>query len=246
MLNQIERPNKRGQVAYFFIIGLVLLVLVLILFNFKSWIMVDLLKQQTREEVTFSQAVENVRHYVQSTIDNLAEEGVITLGRQGGLVNLKNGYVMTDYSNISSSLPEKEILNRELSNYISQNLKNALVFENNTFYTVETVDRVTVKTSFTENKIIIETIFPVTVKVGNGTERKLEPFKTVLDVRMNKIYDLAESIVKSPDIISYADSLEDMKLNIYKEGDVKVYVLTDKKSEVRGKNYRFLFTENIR
>jgi len=101
-----------------------------------------------------------------------------------------------------------------------------------------------VKTDFTGDKITIETIFPVTVKAGNNT-KELDPFKTVLQVRMNKIYGIAESVVKSPDIISYANSLENMKLDIYKEGDVKVYVLTDKKSDVRGKNYRFLFTKPI-
>lgn len=233
--------NRKGQVTVFAIIGLIIVAVVSLLVLMRGNSITNPLKQKTIEEVEFSQAVENVRSYVQSNIDDLAEEGVIILGRQGGLINLKEDYIMTDYSNISSSLPEKEILSRELSNYISQNLKNALIFENNTFYKVETVDRITAKTIFTENEVRIETVFPVTVKAGNGTEKKLDPFKTTLHVRMDKIYDMTKSIAEEPETISYAENLEDMKLSIYKEGDVKVYVLTDKKSEVKGKRYRFLF-----
>lgn len=239
-----QSNDRKGQITVFAIIGLIIVAVVSLLVLMRGSSITNPLKQKTIQEVEFSQAVEKVRFNIQSTINGLAEEGVIMLGRQGGLINLEEGYIMTDYSNISSYLPEKEVLSRELSDYISQNLKNDLIFENKTFYTVETGDRIIAKMRFTENEIMIETVFPVTVKAGNST-RGLEPFKTVLQVRMNKIYDLAESVVKSPDIISYADSLEDMNLDIYKEGDVKVYVLTDKKSKIRGKNYRFLFAENI-
>jgi len=234
--------NKKGQVTFYVLVGIIIVVIVLILLFFSSHIWSGMGRQKLTEEIAFSQAVENVRSYVQSTIDVLAEEGVIILGRQGGLINLKEDYVTTDYSNISNYLPEKEVLSKELSNYISQNLKNNLVFENKTFYTVETGDRIITKTVFTENEIKIETVFSVTVKAGNGTERKLDPFKTTLKVRMDKIYDIAKSVVED-ETISYAENLENMKLSVYKEGDIKVYVLTDKKSEVRGKRYRFLFTK---
>lgn len=239
-----QSNDRKGQITTFVILGLIIVAVVSFLVLMKYSFITNPIKQKTIEEIEFSQAVEKVRFYIQSTINGLAEEGVIILGRQGGLINLEDGYIMTDYSNISSYLPEKEVLSRELSNYISQNLKNALVFENNTFYKIETVDRVTVKTSFTEEKIIIETIFPITIQVGNNTKR-LAPFKTELSVRMDKIYNLAKSVIEEPETISYAENLEDMKLNVYKEGDVKIYVLTDRKSEIRGKDYRFLFAENI-
>lgn len=244
MLKQAEQSNKKGQVTAFVIVGAVIIILILVLFVIQQGWITELLKQKTREEVEFSQAVEKVRFYAQSTIDSLAEEGVMILGRQGGLINLKEDYIMTSYSNISSYLPEENDISRELSSYVSQNLKNALVFENNTFYTVETDNKITAKTSFTENKIIIETLFPITVKAGNGTEKRLEPFKTTLPVRMEKIYDLAKSVTGEPETISYAENLEDMELSVYKEGDVKVYVLTDEKSKIRGKSYRFLFTKS--
>lgn len=237
----LKNKDKKGQITWFVVVGFIVLVILMLIFFFASHIITNPLKQRTTEEIEISQAVEKVRSYVQSSLYYLAEEGVITLGRQGGLINLEKGYIMTSYSNISS-LPEKEMLGRELSDYISQNLKEACVFEDNTFYTVWTSNRIITKTSFTENEIIIETTFPITVKAGNNTEKKLNNFKTVLPIRMDKIYDLAENVIEESETISYAENLEDMELSIYKEGNTKIYVLTDKKSKIRGKNYKFLFT----
>jgi len=124
MLKQLD--GNKGQVTLFVLVGVVLFIIFLALLAVYEGRIVGLLKNKPLEEVAFSQAVENVRSYIQSTIDGLAEEGVIILGRQGGLINLKEDYIMTDYSNISNYLPEKEVLNRELSNYVSQNLKNNL------------------------------------------------------------------------------------------------------------------------
>lgn len=243
------RNAKKAQISLFVILGIVLVaVVVFAIYAFTQDFSLKT-KKETAQEISFNTQVDKINSYVRSCVKDLGEEGLITLGRQGGLIRLRNDYFETGYANISyaynqkNTFPSLDTLGNELSDYISQNLESFCIFENDTFYEI-TPGRIMTKVYFTEDSTRIEATWSIVVMAENDT-KELKNFEVELPVRVQKVHEAVEKMLENPESMNLElieNSLENMNVKGFlKDEKNQVYIVLDHDSKLRGGSYKFLF-----
>ncbi|MBU4501836.1 MAG: hypothetical protein KKA79_04535 [Nanoarchaeota archaeon] len=143
------------------------------------------------------------------------------------------------YHNGKEEFPEVQILEEELSKYIRDNLKqrcNLRVFKD---LEINTENRIGASASF-HDKVILDVIWSITVTKDNTTFEYTN-YKVSLPVRMGKIWEVMNDIVKNPEkaeLVTNLKSQKDMTINrYYHENQQSIYIIRDHKSEIKDKDY---------
>ena len=118
---------KKGQIAIFILLGIVILIAVGFIFYLKGGVEeneVERIQQIPKEAEPF-------KLYIDECVKKTAVEGAYFLGQQGGYYNLQENYLATFlidipfyYNKGKNTVPSIEILQREFSKYINNNLAN--------------------------------------------------------------------------------------------------------------------------
>lgn len=240
---------KKGQISLFVILGIVLVAVVV--FAIYAFTGSSPFKQKTDEEILFGAEVEKINSYVKSCVKNLGEEGLIILGKQGGLINLRDNYLETGYVDVryaynkAHTFPSLDMISDELSNYISKNLPSFCTFESDTFYEIIKPGRALTEVRFTEDSTRIEVAWPLKIMAENSTQKELKKFKVSLPIRVQKVHEAVESMIEKPENIDLEfteNTVEDMDVKGFlKDEENEVYIVSDSGSNLRGESYKFLF-----
>lgn len=250
MVMGLMRNAKKAQVSIFALLGIVLVVVIALTIYLSTQDFSLKTKKEVTQEISFSTEADKVDSYVRSCVKDLGEEGLIILGKQGGLINLRNDYLETGYANISyaynqrHTFPSLNTLGDELSDYISQNLESFCTFENDTFYEITNQGRIMTKVYFTEDSTKIETIWTLVMRAENDT-KELKNFKAELPVRVQKIHESVEKMLENPESMNLElieNKLENMNVKGFlKDRKNQVYVILDYDSKLKGESYKFVF-----
>jgi hypothetical protein len=197
---------KRSQITVFIILGIILLLsFVLLTFLFIK-------KGEFKQTEIIPENIMPVKRYLESCINDIAKEGLLIQGRQGGFIELpsqirmvrpsyislgKNGVqkIPLWYYNGESRMPDMQYMEQELEKYIRENIDmcinglsmfNQFVIKNSTSL---------VSITYGDVDVIADVELPIVLKDKmGGKETNLKEFGTVIPIKMGAMYKLAKNI----------------------------------------------------
>lgn len=202
--------RKKGQITLFVIIGLVALLLLFLVINFKEqFFRVD-------ESQAVDMTPDGFRNFVENCLTQDAQKASRLLGDKGGFVQTPD-YVSQDsrrYLELGKGGPKLPLwyyegrykgptmgsMETEISSYVQENLGQCLdnftAFRNKFFVNAKGNPRV--QTSINENDIAVSLDYEVELTSRRGNETtEYENFVSVLPIRLKRVYELARDILES-------------------------------------------------
>lgn len=198
------RGKKRSQVTVFIVIGLLLLLaLAVIIFIYNKWTY-----RFVPTEVV-PQNVLPVQRYVESCAEESLRDGLVTLGLQGGFIDIppKIEYTPTSYINLGdvqkiplwrfrdeNRMPTFDFMEQELLDHIKSDMgycvEGLSMFNEFQIYNMSPAIP---KLIFGEDDVTLTLNLPMSITdKSDKQETKIRDFYAQVPVRIRKIYDLAK------------------------------------------------------
>lgn len=198
------KTKKRGQLAIFMILGLVILISFFLVFYFKSAAAKN--KDDVVNTGKTSLDITPIKHYITTCLKEVSDEVLFEkIGKQGGYLNPEGivDYILYDGSKvpyyldgIAVNYPTKDAIAERISNYVLAELESCLkldVFSEMGFEVAKPVS-FEVNTSINKKDVSVRLEYPLTVKQGDQTTELLD-FKVNLPVGLGDIYDSMETLI---------------------------------------------------
>lgn len=257
---------KRGQVTTYVILGLVILFVIGIIFFLRGNVIQSILEQDTQKIKDVPPQVQVINDFVQDCVESTSEDALYVIGQHGGYfitpqpstVNKVYYYFINNRVNI----PEKGIIENEISKYINQELSFCTNFSNFEGFQISQ-GNIRSKISINENDVLISLKYPLNIK-REDIDYSLEDFNINLDIRLGLIYDVSKEIVnKQVEDPEYTCLTCILNLSLENEifidrvdypGNTVVYMITDPNSILKGhyysletepQHYKFLFANKF-
>ncbi len=220
---------KRGQITFFIVLGIVILVVIAFLFFIKG-----LYKIPEREKVILAPTQKDpVEKYMESCIIKTANEALDRIYLYGGYID--QTHYIKDYNKIPlftyssedimyNIQPHLKEINYRIGEYVKNNLLNCVDFTDfrNQGYNIQdgsSVDKVVL--DIQDNKIIFNVDYAIGVERG-GVKKTYDNFKTFIPSKLGKVFGFMTDIVNE-ECMGYEsgllNNLEDRA--IYEE--IKIY-----------------------
>lgn len=249
--------SKRGQVTTFIILGILILVIVIGILYTQDVFLKGKLRLGIQEAVVLPPQIQKINNFVEESIGSVGEEALYILGQQGGYIEPTE--LSTDYTvhNIAyfiykekNTMPEKSIIEKEISSYISDELPyKTKFFSDFPSFDIETGE-IKVETRIIKNEINFEVEWPLLIKKDESTY-ELSNFKTSIPSRLDIIYKLAKDItieqlkdIKNICLSCIAESAKSNDLIIglmeQEEEDI-IFTIFDNSTMIENKSYEFVF-----
>jgi len=237
--------NKKGQVTYFLIFGIILLIVILFLIylNYSS-------SYSSSKRLTFDKS--SIASYIQSCVDKTSLDGLVLVGRQGLYLEPKE-FVSNKISfllrNGKLLLQSKGNIESELSVYVQDNLLNCLenfqAFKSNLWEVFYENPRI--EASINLDDVSFSVKFPVNVKREELTI-SISDFNAKHEIRLFYLYDLINKILDTQ-LNEHALDLTELtnyniNLTIFPYQDSLIYAIEDTDSLVLGKPYLVMFASD--
>ncbi len=214
--------GKRAQITVFIIIGIIVLFTAAVALYITSG-----KKAPDREEVVVPSEIKPVYDFVTGCMSEISEEAVQLAGIQGGYVNLEKqqeiirtppSYIKIDPGNLiklpmwhyegEERIPSESFIQNEIAEHVKESmagcLNNFAVFDPQFFVTEQGDMNVVV--SFSTQDIIIKMTYPIEIESGKGTTNH-EEFIAFVPVRLKKMRDVAEKIMKAENKKAFFENL---------------------------------------
>jgi len=204
---------KRGQITFFIVLGIVILVVIAFLFFIKG-----IYKIPEREKVILAPTQKNpVEKYMESCIIKTANEALDRIYLYGGYID--QTHYIKDYNKIPlftyssedimyNIQPHLKEINYRISEYVKNNLLNCVDFTDfrSQGYNIQdgsSVDEVVL--DIQDDKIIFNVDYVVDVERG-GVKETYDDFKTFIPSKLGKIFGFMTDIVNE-ECMGYESSL---------------------------------------
>jgi len=162
--------QKRAQVTIFVIIAIVIVAGIVLFFTFSD-----------RLNFGVGRSSSEVVNYVEDCIEETTTNGIYLLGLQGGYYIVPEPkksfgpfYIPVYYKNPNSLLLDKNIFEKELGNYLKENLKSCeedIKEIESRGYSINFGEVKNVKINFYEKQIKVSVEWPITVSKEERTEQ---------------------------------------------------------------------------
>jgi len=239
--------QKKGQVAVFIIIGVVIIVAI------GASLM---LRKAPGEEVPASMA--HIKIFVDQCIKNVGENALMQLGPNGGYLYFESidalptyyGRSAYWYMNGYNFAPKNEAVEAQLNRYITENLNSSCLKGFEELHENITLGEINPAVKIMPDKVMFDVECPVMLS-DKGTETTISKFSKDVDVRLGRILDVGRKVVEmemnDPAAIdlTYLSDLE-LPVGIHPYSDYALfYSVTDDKSIIGGNAYRLVFANKI-
>lgn len=214
--------KKRGQVALFIVIGMVLLIL-------GSLISYWVYSVNVVDKRIIPDDIKPVTNYVDLCVELTSKEAIERMGVQGGYIEIPDSIRNNPYSYIevlpgspfllpmwyykgNSRLPTK--LDEQISDYVEENLKGCLrgfrgleqEFE------ITDTDELRAETVIGRDDVLVTLEYPLEItSKAQGTTTKYSKYLAKLDVSLKDVFDLAKAIMKAENEQMF---FEDLVINL--------------------------------
>lgn len=217
--------RKRGQVAAFIIIGLVILLAVIGVVLVKKGILSELFKKISVETTAIPQQIKPIEESLNSCTYQITAKGIDLLAQQGGYIDLPTDPIPTTTFNPigstleiiptsdfrtavwfretgngiqTSNIPSKGSMENNLEDYVTNNFLNCI--NNLTTFSEQgfeiSIDATPkTKVEITNRKVSTEIALPIKVKIQN-TEFTLSKHKAIVDSNLGTLYLMAKEIME--------------------------------------------------
>jgi hypothetical protein len=212
--------GKKGQVAIFIIIGII------ILFSAGTYFY---LKGQIGEAFFLKRAEVPLNQYVDECIDFVASEAITIMGQRGGYIYLPD-YVKYDpfatipglsglgmgvtamwyHSGLNQEPMDDEfiyVMEDQINSYVDYNLFRCLAgFEGFTEFEVTVMGPPVTSTTIGEDDVTVEVQLPLEVKnLEEDKITKVDTFGTILPYKVRQAWELARDILKAENKIPFIE-----------------------------------------
>lgn len=194
---------KKAQISFFVIIAILLIAGISILFITKPFSKV-------------SSKLQPVEAHLLDCISNLAEEGVVILGEQGGYIKPPEFEQGSEYMPFGSQInyfgsilphwfyisgnnikktqtPSIKDMESQISEYVSENIDECS-FDDFADYSVMSEDKTEIKTRIFDKKISLEVYRPITISYKDGTSKKITKHSSVTSSNLGYLYKKATEV----------------------------------------------------
>jgi len=241
--------NKKGQLAIFVIIAIVIIGVIASFFVFRG--RVDRIQYVSPE-------AQPVYDFIQSCMDNSLVNGSILIGYQGGYAEMPEKYLSLNFTDMGYGYYEGEkvlISKEELEGEIGKVVEYGTIgcfnpSENFPDWEVEMGD-ISSDVVVGEDKIIAYLNLDMVISKGETTAR-FDSFSSEFNIGLKEIHEAASKIVdkevEDPENIDFDFLLNldyDITIIPYSE-DTYVYVIEDNNTLINNEPYRFMFANKLR
>jgi len=201
--------KKRGQLSIFFIVGVALLI-VLILVLFMRSRDIDIV-----DAVVVPPEILPAKNYLDFCMDSASEDAFYILGRQGGFIEIPIEVQIDPSRRLSFGggaetvpfwyydnmnwIPTAEHMELELKRHINNGFLeciNAMDFPANGFRMKTFEDNATTRVSINERDISVQIEYPVEISLADGSiKTKIKEFYSIYDIPLRDMLDLAKYIL---------------------------------------------------
>lgn len=248
---------RKGQVTIFIISGLVLVAVTLLLMQGRALFMEKVEKASIVESVKVPAEVSDVNEDLKACVKKLCSEAVFTLGQQGGHAELlNNGFVVNgsivgyNFAEGEVLLPEKEVIEKTIADYISHYINLCVSPEQYKGYIFE-FDKPLTDVTIEEDEINVAVNYNLNI-VREEKEFSLSDRNLIsIPLRFGSLYMVAKEILDDhtyhPDSLCFSCILgivEGYGINpeLQTYGDDRVVlVLTDEISLIEDIPLQFIF-----
>ena len=195
--------QKRGQITIYIILGILVLLALGISVYFLT-------KPST---IYVPPEIQPVYDHVASCVSSVSKEAVLRLGFQGGYLNIpqkitrnQRSFVALDnsgefkipywYFGGEDRTPSIQVMEREIAQYVKQNLPGCVDFDSLKDFAVTELGMIEPKVIIAEKDIKIDVAWPLQIKAANNLVNHRD-FRAELDVKLKKIWELANKIMTS-------------------------------------------------
>ncbi len=217
--------SKRGQVSIYIIVGLVILIIAILLFSFRTQI-----------KGIFNPEIRPVTYFVEDCLQSTAEAGIALAGLQGGYIKLpdklllEQGYIPPPPSPVTipfywfkgnSYIPTKEDIELQLKDFINERIDECTDFSKfESQFTIEPLGEPKLDVNVNLEDVAVELNYPIKIisaeiNAGNGyargRETKIDRFAKRIPAKLGKMHEFAASIMKS---INDNVLLEDLTMDV--------------------------------
>jgi len=241
---------KRGQIALFMIIALVLAFGIILLYSQREKLGWGL--AGTNSEIRPMEA------HVIDCLEKTSMNGVEILGLQGGYIDLPaqsfdaNGSkIAYAYQSRKMLFPSHESIEKQIESYVEKEIPNCVQWEKWPDFRISE-GKPNALALMEDESMILNLVWPITIEKGNS-RYLISKFDKTVNVSAGRMYKAAYGIVNrtysDPGTvdISYLISLGDegIRGDIYPYNSTLVYSLEDNRSMVNGKPYVFLIAVKL-
>lgn len=239
---------KKAQLSWFVVMGLVLLVVLALV----SWLAYSTnMLERPQEIVSADEETNNVKSYLESCEQDLAEEAFMLIGNNGGKTVLENYFqreniaIEIAYDN-GIKLPSLSEINRGMTNYINKQIVRKCDPRTVTKKEV-TVSQPRTQIEFDERETVITINWQITISFDNNTKHNIEMVRSRVPVRMRKVYEAIQEDLKSPykTNLKFIETLDNMDIKKIGYEDAIVNIIVDHKSKIRNKPFKFFYVAKI-
>lgn len=195
--------NKKGQIAIFILLGIVILIAVSLLFYINQE---DAKKSAEVEQAAeVSLTIVPIKNYVESCIKSVGEDALEFIGQRGGYYDLpdlstKDYFAKTAYYFYETEdvMPSIETISKEISKYMDNMLffcfKNFIDFKEQGFK-IEQGETKT-ETIIQPTQVTFEVSLPLTIQKGEDAHKISEFLGKVENVRFRTLYEVSKNITE--------------------------------------------------
>jgi len=253
--------KKRGQVAVFIILALLIIIIVMFLIYLRQSTGKDPVTEIKEGQIDDS----NLRKFVQSCVDSTSKKAVFYLGFVGGNLQedvFENFYnVMEDYKipyyyfdKRSYILDEEGFKTKILAQYMKENLQKCTAEFKDFKYLKVTEKNPEINVVLGENEVIFNVKYPIKIDRGFLGTNLESSYQSKVPARLKEIISIAQEIVKREveneryihwDYMNEATS-RGYNITAYTEKDSTiVYRIVDLKSEIDDEFYVFQWANRM-
>jgi len=241
--------NKKGQVTIFIVIAVIIIVVILALFI--------KINNNNSKYNSIPQNVQPVYSFVENCIKTTGEDAIVYTSMHGGyssepsdkpLIKSEIPYYVYNKKNY---MPNKSLIEDEVSNYLMSNLSGCINdFENLSDFEINATKSI-VNTTINSNNVVFDVRYPISIQKDKFTY-KLENFNGIeVLVRLNEIFNAANEI--TIDQLNHTGTLcitcisdiaikHDLYVNLVDYGENNtIFILTDVNSKINNQNYTYIF-----
>lgn len=211
---------KKAQATTFIILGIILVIAIFSIYKAKDYIIKTQWELERQRTATVPSQAQDIKIYIDSCIKEIAEEGVIIMGMQGGYINLPEDpipatpanpfsntlsifqrgnlrvaywYYKTANGIDKSQLPTVEQMENELASYINENLDSCInSFRDFPTYNISAATPTT-QAEIEDDEIFLTVTYPIRMEYKDfGFE--FDKFYEKIEVPLGELYDISKQI----------------------------------------------------
>ena len=195
--------SKKAQVTFFIILGIIIIGLIGLIIYIRTGSFKLGSNIEIEKGVSTSLQLNVIKEYVDNCLQETSKEGLNIIGKQGGYYNIPKSIstiligknVTYYYSNKKIYVPDISVIQKELSDYISDNLIKCLDFKEfkDKGYNINGKN-ILVETKINDKNVDITMNYPITIE-KDGISANLNDFNSIINSNIKTLNSVSSKIV---------------------------------------------------